>query len=255
MPGLRTADLEVKRDMEISRDEVRVMTVHGAKGLEAPVVFLVDTATSPSDTARLKLIRMPQGNAPPSAPGVVVWAGKKAEDPPAVAAARKAMLDDTEDEYRRLLYVAMTRAADRLIVAGCMPGNMKQIRPFCWYDLIAKGLGNSGLHEQTIEMPDGTVKRYSRPEDVTAAAGAAAAPAATAPIALPPWLLTAAPPETPTDSLLRPSDPAGDEGHPIRTGESIELRARALHRGTLVHRLLQSLPEVPMDRRRDAALK
>ena len=53
MAWLRAADTEVKRDMEISRDEVRVMTVHGAKGLEAPVVFLVDTTTSPADTTRL----------------------------------------------------------------------------------------------------------------------------------------------------------------------------------------------------------
>ena len=128
MAWLRAADTEVKRDMEISRDEVRVMTVHGAKGLEASVVFMVDTTTSPSDTQRLRLINLPQGNAAPHAPGVVVWAGRKAEDPPAVATARTAMLDDTEDEYRRLLYVAMTRAADRLIVGGCLPGNMKTVR-------------------------------------------------------------------------------------------------------------------------------
>src|SRR5207302_5308286 len=89
---LRAADLEVKRDMEISRDEVRVMTVHGAKGLEASVVFLVDTTTSPSDTQRLKLINLPQGNADPHAPGVVVGAGRKAEDPVSVAAARAAMM-------------------------------------------------------------------------------------------------------------------------------------------------------------------
>ena len=82
MAWLRAADTEVKRDMEISRDEVRVMTVHGAKGLEAPVVFLVDTTSSPSDTQRLKLIHLPQGNAQPHAPGVVVWAGRKADDPP-----------------------------------------------------------------------------------------------------------------------------------------------------------------------------
>ena len=74
------------------------MTVHGAKGLEASVVFLVDTTSSPADTQRLKLIHLPQGNAAPHAPGVVVWAGKKAEDPAEVAAARAAMLSDTEDE-------------------------------------------------------------------------------------------------------------------------------------------------------------
>ena len=127
MAWLRAADTEVKRDMEISRDEVRVMTVHGAKGLEAAVVFLVDTTSSPADTQRLRLINLPQGNAA-DAHGVVVWAGRKAEDPAAVVAARAAMMAETEDEYRRLLYVAMTRAADRLIVGGCMPGNMNKVR-------------------------------------------------------------------------------------------------------------------------------
>jgi ATP-dependent helicase/nuclease subunit A len=68
-------------------------------------------------------------------------------------------------------------------------------------------------------------------------------------------LRTSAPGEFPTDDLLRPSDPADEENHRVRTGESIQLRARALQRGTLVHRLLQSLPDVATERRRDAALK
>ncbi|UGY18841.1 double-strand break repair helicase AddA [Bradyrhizobium septentrionale] len=250
---LRAADTEVKRDMEISRDEVRVMTVHGAKGLEASVVFLVDTTTSPSDTQRLRLIHLPQGNAAPHAPGVVVWAGKKAEDPPNVADARKAMLGDTEDEYRRLLYVAMTRAADRLIVGGCMPGNMNTVRKSSWYDLITKGLANAGLKLEEIETPAGKVMRYSRPDDVADLTGAAAATAA-APVALPSWLRAAAAPEASAAGVLRPSDPADDDSHPIRTGESVLLRARALQRGTLVHRLLQSLPDVVSERRRTAAL-
>src|SRR5258707_3227505 len=163
MAWLRAADTEVKRDMEISRNEVRVMTVHGAKGLESSVVFLVDTTTSPSDTQRLKLIHLPQGNAAPHAPGVVVWAGRKADDPLGVATARTAMLAETEHEYRRLLYVAMTRAADRLIVGGCMPGNMNTVRKLSWYDLITKGLANSGLRLQELETPNGAVKRYARP--------------------------------------------------------------------------------------------
>ncbi|QWG15588.1 double-strand break repair helicase AddA [Bradyrhizobium sediminis] len=255
MAWLRAADTEVKRDMEITRDEVRVMTVHGAKGLEAPVVFLVDTTSSPSDTQRLKLIHLPQDNAASHAPGVVVWAGRKADDPAEVAAAREAMLAETEDEYRRLLYVAMTRAADRLIVGGCMPGNMNNVRRNSWYDLIVKGLENSGLQLQEIERTDGVVKRYARPEDVTASTAAAAAPAAVARAELPAWLRAPAPAEPAADNLLRPSDPAADESHPVRSGESIQLRARALLRGTLVHRLLQSLPDVTAERRRDAALR
>jgi ATP-dependent helicase/nuclease subunit A len=253
MAWLRAADTEVKRDMEISRDEVRVMTVHGAKGLEASVVFLVDTATSPTDTQRLKLIHVPNHKAP-GAPGIVVWAGKKADDPQVVAAARVAMLGDTEHEYRRLLYVAMTRAADRLIIGGCMPGNMGSIRKCCWYDLIAKGLERSGMPAQRTETPAGTITRYTRAEDATAPTEAAAAgPVPTAPTALPSWLRAEAAPETSADNLLRPSYPVESMAPRRHTEETLRTRARALQRGTLVHRLLQSLPELAIERRGDAA--
>jgi ATP-dependent helicase/nuclease subunit A len=130
---------------------------------------------------------------------------------------------------------------------------MNTIRKFSWYDLIVKGLGNSGLHLQEIETSAGAVKRYSRLEDATAPTGATAATITTAPAALPLWLRTSAPAESPIDNLLRPSDSTGDEGRSVRTGESLEARARALQRGTLVHRLLQSLPDIAGGRRRDAA--
>ena len=200
MAWLRSADTEVKRDMEISRDEVRVMTVHGAKGLEASVVIMVDTTSSPADTQRLRLIQLPRDNGGK----VMVWAGKKADDPSAVATAREAMLVDTEDEYRRLLYVAMTRAADRLIVAGIKPGNAKNLRAFCWYDLADKGLAASGLQEETIETDDGALRRYTRAED-GAHVGGDAATQPGAPPALPDWLRTALPRKTIATDLLRPS--------------------------------------------------
>ena len=248
---LRAADTEVKRDMEISRDEVRVMTVHGAKGLEASVVFMVDTTSSPSDTQRLRLIQLPQGDRRE----VVVWAGKKADDPGPVASARKAMLDETEDEYRRLLYVAMTRAADRLIVGGCMPGNMNTVRKLCWYDLIDKGLAASGLSEETVEAADGVVKRYRLAADATDVGSKdAAAAAAPAPIELPSWLQMPVVTEASAAAALRPSDGGSAVGRRPGARESLETRARAIQRGTLVHRLLQSLPEVPPPRRRDIAL-
>jgi ATP-dependent helicase/nuclease subunit A len=250
MAWLRSADTEVKRDMEISRDEVRVMTVHGAKGLEASVVFMVDTTSSPSDTQRLRLINVPRGNGGE----VVVWAGRKADDPKAVVSARAAMLCDTEDEYRRLLYVAMTRAADRLIVAGCKPGNMNNVRPLCWYDLIGKGLKNSGLVEEITETQDGETRRYTRLEDIAPATGATA-PAPSAPRDLPGWLRTKVRAEASAHHFLRPSDAGAARSPKLRTGESLEARSKALQRGTLVHRLLQSLPDLAADRRRDAAEK
>ena len=248
MAWLRSADTEVKRDMEISRDEVRVMTVHGAKGLEASVVFMVDTTSSPADSQRVRLIHVPRGNGGE----VVVWAGRKADDPKPVAEARKAMIEETEDEYRRLLYVAMTRAADRLIVGGCMPGNMKTVRKLSWYDLVDTGLAGSGLDKQVIETPLGKVTRFARPEDVAALGTPTASVDQT--IALPDWLRAPAPRETVDDDLVRPSGQPAEEGRSVRSGESVQSRALALQRGTLVHRLLQSLPDIATERRREAAL-
>jgi ATP-dependent helicase/nuclease subunit A len=162
------------------------------------------------------------------------------------------MIEETEDEYRRLLYVAMTRAADRLIVGGCMPGNMRTVRKLSWYDLIDTGLTGSGLDKQTIETPLGKVTRFARPEDV--AAQGTPASSVDHSIALPDWLRTPAPRETVDDDPVRPSGQSAEEGRSVRTGESVQSRARALQRGTLVHRLLQSLPDIATERRREAAL-
>lgn len=255
MVWLRAADTEVKRDMEIRRDEVRVMTVHGAKGLEAPVVFLVDTTTSPAEAQRISLVRLPHGNAAPNARGVVVWAGRKADDPPAVADARAVMKEETNDEYRRLLYVAMTRAADRLIVGGVLPGNRNEPLPTSWYCLIRNGLERSGLHLQNLETTHGPVRRYSRLEDTDLAVAKMTAPKSETSAPLPKWLQEKSPDKPSTDTLLRPSDPADDSHHKARANESPDVRAHARKRGTLVHRLLQSLPDLPHDRRHDAAAK
>jgi ATP-dependent helicase/nuclease subunit A len=164
------------------------------------------------------------------------------------------MLEETEHEYRRLLYVAMTRAADRLIVAGCMPGNRNSVREHSWYDLIKRGLANSDLVFEEIPAGDGVVKRYRRAEDVKPVTEAAVDVAASTPPPLPEWLRMPAAPEQAVDIRLRPSDPGQDDGKRFRTGESPALRARALQRGVLVHRLLQSLPDLAAERRRDLAI-
>jgi ATP-dependent helicase/nuclease subunit A len=149
----------------------------------------------------------------------------------------------------------MTRAADRLIVAGCMPGNRNSVRENSWYDLVKRGLANSDLVFQEVPSGDGVVKSYRRAEDAMPETDIALDAVATTHPSLPEWLRTAAAPEQIIERRLRPSDPGTDEGKSFRSGESLALRARSLLRGTLVHRLLQSLPEIETGRRRDAALK
>jgi ATP-dependent helicase/nuclease subunit A len=183
----------------------------------------------------------------------MVWAGRKANDPRVVEQARAAMISETEDEYRRLLYVAMTRAADRLIIGGCMPGNRNDVRAWSWYDLISKGLESSGLAMRAVPPPDGAVKRYCRPEDEVVEAAAPEAPPAAPALIVPDWLRKSAPALRPPESLLRPSDSDEADHRRLRRGESEAQRKRALQRGTLVHRLLQSLPDLPAEARAVAA--
>jgi ATP-dependent helicase/nuclease subunit A len=255
MAWLRSAQTEVKRDMEITRDEVRVMTVHGAKGLEAPTVILADTTTPPAGPAQ----RQPRlftlaANGAPDAPTQFVWAGRKALDVAPVSAARARLQGESTDEYRRLLYVAMTRAINRLIVCGA---EGKQGRPpGCWWDLVS-----GALLPHSIEIPDdgeGKMWRYCK-------AGAFGVPSTTpgAPkqpiVASPPWLYRDAPSAPKIVLPLSPSR-AFDESVPRYAAsrgttppqDALE-RTKAMDRGMLVHRLLQALPDIAPANRREAA--
>jgi ATP-dependent helicase/nuclease subunit A len=239
---LREARAEVKRDMEIARNEVRVMTVHGAKGLEAPIVILADTMTPPAGPQQPRLLTL--------AGEATIWAGRKADDAPPVAAARQAALAAASDEYRRLLYVAMTRAADRLIICGA-EGERK--RPDgCWYDLV-----RAGLDPCLVEESDGDEKvwRYRKtPPPAGERAAAANGRANSARLELPSWLQEPAPPQAPRAAPLSPSSAFDDEiGRTAHAGASAADRQKALQRGWIVHRLLQSLPDIAPAHRKDAA--
>ena len=103
-------DIEVKRDFgERQRDEVRILTVHGAKGLEAPVVFLPDTMQLPDRQVALLWSE---------AEGLPLWRPRKDLGAPFYLAERDGLRQRQLQEYRRLLYVALTRAQDRLYVCG-----------------------------------------------------------------------------------------------------------------------------------------
>ena len=243
---LRAASTQVKRDMDIVRDEVRVMTVHGAKGLEAPVVVLADTTTRPTGPRDPRLLRLPRGGAP-GTPDCLVWAGAKATDVGPIALARRTARGEAENEYRRLLYVAMTRAAQRLIVCGAQGLNPKP--PGCWYDLLHAALWDEAS-EEPADHGDGNVRRWRiQHGEVPAQLDLGIDLSA---IELPDWLTRAAPVEAAPAYALAPSDAVG-ELQAVRPGRAGDARQKALARGRAVHRLLQALPDVATDRRVDAA--
>jgi ATP-dependent helicase/nuclease subunit A len=239
---LRQARAEVRRDMEIARDEVRVMTVHGAKGLEAPIVILADTMTPPTGPRPPRLLEL--------ADGPLVWAGRSADDVACVSGARNKTRSEAEDEYRRLLYVAMTRAADRLIVCGA-DGARK--RPDgCWYDLIRES-----LKPFLVEEDDSGEKAFLYCKTVVASERVAS------PVsnkrsrhpALPLWLREPARAQPSRSVTLSPSSAFDDVpgGAFAPNAASAADRQKALERGRIVHRLMQSLPDIAAERRKTAA--
>jgi ATP-dependent helicase/nuclease subunit A len=241
---LRAGETEVKRDMDIARDEVRVMTVHGAKGLEAPIVILADTVTPPKGPKEPRLLSLPVEKAAPGTPHRIVWAGKKGDDVPPVANARAKAVAAAEDEYRRLLYVAMTRAADRLVVAGSR--GVQKMPDGCWYELIAQALGSEAI-EEPADDGDGVVLRWRRSEGIEV--GEATAGAEVPHEKPPDWLTRNAPAES-APRVISPS--LADRGGTRRRSLG---DPRALARGRIVHRLLQALPALPANRRAEAAGK
>ena len=240
---LRAARAEVKRDMELRRDEVRVMTVHGAKGLEAPIVYLADTVTPPAGIYPPRLLPMPIGT---GLPDCIAWAVAKRHDVPPLRNARERALAAAEDEYRRLLYVAMTRAADRLIVCGAE--GIRRRPPGCWYDLVFDALAGKSFEIQNGEEKLWLYRRDDE-RDLLIAAPTPTAPASV----IPAWLHCDAPAETPDTTAVTPSGLLEDDPVSVAAMGHGEGLAQALARGRLVHRLMQSLPDIPVERRADAA--
>jgi ATP-dependent helicase/nuclease subunit A len=238
---LRAAQAEVKRDMEIARDEVRVMTVHGAKGLEAPIVVLADTTTRPTGPRDPRLLDLP------GAPGAerLVWAGPGRDDVGPMSQARESARGAARDEYRRLLYVAMTRAEERLVVCG-YEGERKRPEG-CWYDLVDDALADDA-RDEPADDGEGTVRRFRRGSQL-ALALVAPEPAAESPeVTTPDWLRRDAPVERPRLRTLSPSS-AADDATPARAPQ----QAAGLLRGRLAHRLLQVLPELAAEQRAERA--
>ena len=252
---LRGGDVEIKRDMEQSRDEVRIMTVHGAKGLQAPIVFLPDTCMNPWAQG-VRLFPLPRPGEPEEEVAHLIWAAGGRTDIEEIDEPKEMLKRADREEYHRLLYVAMTRARDRLYVCGWQ-GQKDKPEGDSWYELIAIGLSG---HLVEIENSDGTsVRRMECPQEKPAKTGEPAREQGTVP-PLPDWARSPAKPErarrrlTPSRLALSPME--GAEA-PFAFQPPLGPRALAANqrfaRGRLVHALLQHLPDVAPENQGQAA--
>jgi ATP-dependent helicase/nuclease subunit A len=243
---------EVKRDLEHGGGAVRIMTVHGAKGLQAPVVILPDTLQVPQPKRGLLWL---EDRFDGAASGLALWPLGKDYDGPAATTARAAAKAAQDREYRRLLYVAMTRSEDRLYVCGWQTRNRPPAA--CWYNVIARAM--DGLAEPTAfdfsTMIDqgwnGPGWRLAGPQRA-APDDEESVPGPSADLPAPPeWARSAPEPEPVPARPLVPSRPTA-EAPAVRSPLGPEEGVR-FQRGRLVHRLLQSLPDLPRADRAEAA--
>ena len=241
---LRRAGAEVKRDLEIESQAVRVITVHGVKGLEAPIVVLADTTGIPADGRHdPRLLTLPVPGAPPATPAAPVWAIGKMFDSKNLSEARRISHGKREEEYRRLLYVAVTRAADALIVCG-YESERSKLPEGCWYQLVHDAL-KEGMEEQDAPGFEGKVWRL---KPAPAHSTEKQSTPAIARIKQPAWLKLPASPPRPLTRVIAPSWAMADVVFE-RTRSAPAAGLDPLRRGKLVHALLHALAPIPPSER------
>jgi ATP-dependent helicase/nuclease subunit A len=230
-------EAEIKREQDPGKaDLVRIMTVHGSKGLQAPIVFLPDTVKKMHDhhKGRVHLLW------PEDETGVPLWSPRQEFEAPAYTARQAAARERQDEEYRRLLYVALTRAEDRLYICG--HHGVRGPKPDCWYSLV-----EAAFPKDAVEVPfeaDLVARRLEHPQDNApekekqhkAKADAVRAP-------LPSWVAKSLPDEPQPSQPLAPSRP--DDNEPAMKGPLAKDDGWRFRRGIIVHQILEILPQLP----------
>ncbi|WP_299081223.1 double-strand break repair helicase AddA [uncultured Ruegeria sp.] len=223
---MQTDDLEIKRQMSGVGNMIRVMTVHGSKGLEAPIVILPDTGKrQPPRDAEIMV-----------ADGTPLWKVPADASPKLVSQARDEARSKEESERLRLLYVALTRAEKWLIVAAA--GDVGKDGT-SWYRMVEAAMGRAGA----TELPNSGIRRLSH-GDWDKLPVVEHAETVRPHFDLPDVFLQPAPePVIPTETLS-PSDLGGAKALPSDAGQD-EVAAKL--RGTRLHLLLEHLPGTGQD--------
>ncbi len=237
------AETEIKREMEEASGQVRIMTVHGSKGLQAPVVIMPDTMKS-SGGAKISRFLWPDK----SDLDIPLYTTRKTFEPAPYVRARENVKTKDEDEYYRLLYVAMTRAEDRLYIGGFR--GKRSAPESSWYYQIRNAMQDM---DDVQELDDGTLLLHN-PQ--TAAPDKAKDERADVVGAddIPVWATTNAPDVPYPPRPLIPSRPLPEDDAPAMSPLYAADQKR-FRRGNVTHKLLQFLPDIEEGKRQNAALR
>jgi ATP-dependent helicase/nuclease subunit A len=241
---LEAGETQIKRDLEHGGNQVRVMTVHGAKGLQSNIVFLPDTCSMPSGRQSSKLYWEKQGEAP-----LLFWPVVKDNEEKIAGALGEIARAEMLQEYRRLLYVALTRAEDRVYVCGWE--TKKNRTEGCWYDLVENAMS---ANEKTVTFehgPDETGLRLSSEQTASPDNLGGHEQTETQITDVPNWALSLPGDEPAPPDPLAPSHQDQDE--PAPQSPLIGDNAQRFQRGLLIHKLLENLPVLAEQDRAKAA--
>ena len=244
LAAVAASEGDIKRDLSSSAGEVRVMTVHGAKGLEAKTVILADLGPPPGKGRLAPLLAVATGQGAP----VPLWTPGKKDGTPLTEGLKDIAHAALVEEHHRLLYVALTRAEDRLIVCGANPKG--EAPEGSWHAMVEAGLAQAAPARIAAPDGEGEILRFARPSE--APAEAVDNPAILAQFPIPAWLGRPARPEREAAPPLRPSSAASAADGAERAADG-PFSAEAATAGRLAHLLLQMLPEVLPERRAETA--
>ncbi|MEO9469104.1 double-strand break repair helicase AddA [Parasphingorhabdus sp.] len=259
VPGLQgfldwfdRGDVEIKREQDEGGNEVRLMTVHGAKGLQAPLVILANATFDPASKQNrgfgLKDPMRPDETF--EYPVVPV----RKQERTGLLDAYATVADAKElQEHWRLLYVAMTRAEEHLVVAGTLGPRAKgEVPELSWHSAVERGLMALGCDwEANVRWVSARTFGTTGVAPIQSRNAIAGKKANEAAIFKPPgWLFEAAPEEARPPRPLTPSDMGPDDAGSPPAGKSMR---EAAERGNLLHSLFQRLPDIGVEKRREVA--
>jgi ATP-dependent helicase/nuclease subunit A len=240
---MRQNQSQIKRELSEAAGAVRVMTVHGAKGLEAPIVFLIDATSAPTGRQNSKSILVVADHEKPQ-DAHLLWApGSSKDQAQTVNALKDAEKAQDDAEYRRKLYVALTRAEDELYITGVEKKGQEK----SWYQLVRDGLGDQCAPSANAL---GGEEALVFPSNIAPARMGDTANAEQPLAQLPNWISSPAPKPN-ARRILEPSS-HDEEFTPQKAATGIDPELARL-KGTSLHALLQFLPQFPPEQRHELA--